>query len=255
MDALTAWLAAAGPWLYAAVFVLVVADAFTVVLPSETVVVALASLALSTGHPSLWLLIPVAWLGAIVGDNACFWLGRRIGTERWRWMRGPKVSRAIGYARRALEIRPASLILTARYIPFARIAANLTAGATGFPLNRYLPLTVLAGLGWAVYNSVIGALFGAWLSANPIVAVVASVAVAIALGVGIDAVTARIAYARGMDSDKPKTDEDTKRKFREALERKKQGAQSHPGGVEGDSAIHGKHEKAGGKREFRRKSG
>lgn len=253
---MTAWLIAAGPWLYVGVFVLVVADAFTVVLPSETVVVALASLALSTGHPSLWLLIPVAWAGAIVGDNACYWLGRRIGTDRWRWMRGPKVSRAIGYARRALEMRPASLILTARYIPFARIAANLTAGATGFSYRRYLPLTVLAGLGWAVYNGVIGALFGVWLAENPVLAVIVSVAVAIILGVTIDAITARIAYARGMDSDKPQTDaEETKRKFREALERKKQGGQAHPGNVEGESAVHGTHDKAGGKREFRRKSG
>lgn len=256
MDVLTDWLIAAGPWLYVGVFLLVVADAFTVVLPSETVVVALASLALSTGHPSLWLLIPVAWTGAIVGDNACYLIGRRIGTDRWRWMRGPRVSRAIDYARRALEKRPASLILTARYIPFARIAANLTAGATEFSYARYLPLTILAGLGWAVYNSVIGALFGVWLAANPILAVVISVAVAIALGITIDAITARIAYAQGMDSEKAKADaEETKRKFREALERKKKGGQAHPGNVDGESSIHGTHEKAGGKREFRRKSG
>lgn len=253
---ITDWLIAAGPWLYAGVFALVVADAFTVVLPSETVVVALASLSLSTGHPSLWALVPVAWAGAIVGDNACYWIGRRIGDDRWRWMRAPRVARAIDYARRALRQRPAALILTARYIPFARIAANLTAGATRFSYRRYLPLTVLAGGGWAFYNCLIGALFGAWLSANPILAIIISVAVAITLGVAIDAVTARIAYARGMDSDKAvPPSEDTKRKFREALERKKQGQQARPGAVEGESAIHGTHEKAGGKREFRRKSG
>ena len=49
--------------------------------------------------------------------------------------------------------------------------------------------------------------------------------------------------------------EDAKAKFREALERKKQ--QSQAGLVSGskDSGIHGAHEKAGAKREFRRKSG
>ncbi len=261
MDALLAWLQAAGPWLYVALFVLVVADAFTVVLPSETVVVALASLSLSTGSPSIWILIPVATLGAIVGDNVCYLVGRRIGTQRFRWMRGRRVAAAIDYARRALETRPAALILTARYIPFARIAANLTAGATRFRYARYLPLTVLAGLGWAVYNTVIGALFGAWLSANPVLAVVISVVVAITVGITIDAITARIAYSRTMDSENatPQADssaaDETKRKFREALERKKQGGQAHPGGVDGESAIHGRHEKAGGKREFRRKSG
>jgi membrane-associated protein len=49
--------------------------------------------------------------------------------------------------------------------------------------------------------------------------------------------------------------EETKRKFREALERKKQTAQNRPGHLEGGSAIHGTHGAAGNKREFRRKSG
>jgi hypothetical protein len=51
-------------------------------------------------------------------------------------------------------------------------------------------------------------------------------------------------------------EDEAKRKFREALERKKQNEQARPGGhVEGGSAVHGAHAKAGGKREFRRKSG
>ncbi|WP_395639129.1 DUF5302 domain-containing protein [Pseudolysinimonas sp.] len=49
--------------------------------------------------------------------------------------------------------------------------------------------------------------------------------------------------------------EESKRKFREALERKKQNAQSRPGHLDGDSAIQGTHRAAGNKREFRRKSG
>ena len=57
-------------------------------------------------------------------------------------------------------------------------------------------------------------------------------------------------------NDSPKPDpEETKRKFREALERKKNGNQAHPGNVDGESAVNGTHDKAGGKREFRRKTG
>jgi hypothetical protein len=50
-------------------------------------------------------------------------------------------------------------------------------------------------------------------------------------------------------------EDETKRKFREALERKKQNAQNRPGQLDGGSAIHGTHGPASGKREFRRKSG
>lgn len=192
----TQWLLASGPWLYAGVFLLVVADAFTVVLPGEIVVVALAALAISTGVPALWALILVAWAAAITGDNLTYLVGRRIGTQRWAWIRRPRPQAAVRYARTALERRPASLIFTARYIPYARIAANLTAGATQFDYRRFLPLTIAAGLTWALYNTVIGALFGAWLAANPVLAVVLSVACAILLGVTIDAVVAWVGRRR-----------------------------------------------------------
>jgi membrane-associated protein len=183
-------------WMYPLVFALTVADAFLVILPSETVVVALAALSMSTGAPNLGLLIPVAAVGAMLGDAACYLIGRRIGLTRFRWMRGKKVAAAIGWAQRALDRRAAVLILTARYIPFARIAVNLTAGAMRFPLRRYVPLTVIAGCGWAVYNTVIGAAFGVWLQENPLLGVLVSVVVAIALGMVIDVVSAKIADRR-----------------------------------------------------------
>lgn len=190
-------LAAAGsPWVYPSVFVLVVLDAFLVVVPSETVVVALGALAFSHGAPNVWLLLAIAAVGAVVGDNLCYLVGRRIGTDRFRWMSRPRVAAMIGHARRAIETRPATLILTARYIPYARIAANLTAGAIGFRYGRYLPLTLLAGSCWAVYNVVIGAVFGSWLGDNPVLAVLVSVVVAVCLGVLVDLATARAAARR-----------------------------------------------------------
>lgn len=67
----------------------------------------------------------------------------------------------------------------------------------------------------------------------------------------------RAAYADGMSSDdKPgAASEETKRKFREALERKKQQAQDRPGHLDGEGTVHEAHGRAEKKREFRRKSG
>lgn len=182
--------------MYPLVFALTIADAFLVVLPSETVVVALAALSMSTGAPQLALLVPVAAVGAMIGDAACYLIGRRIGHTRFRWMRSPRVAATIRWAQRALDRRAAVLILTARYVPFARIAVNLTAGAMRFPVRRYTPLTVIAGCAWAVYNTVIGAVFGVWLQENPLLAVLVSVVVAILLGMLIDLVSAKIAERR-----------------------------------------------------------
>ncbi|MQY12438.1 hypothetical protein SRB5_25720 [Streptomyces sp. RB5] len=51
-------------------------------------------------------------------------------------------------------------------------------------------------------------------------------------------------------------EDDMKRRFREALARKKQGqGKGGPGSGKDGSKIHGAHGPAGGKREFRRKSG
>jgi membrane-associated protein len=193
-----AWIAALvdSPWLYPAVFALVVGDAFFVVLPSETVVVALGALAGATGSPPLGVLIPVAALGAIVGDSLCYLIGRRIGADRWGWQRRGRVGSALVRARRTVLTRPAVLIFTARYIPFARIAVNLSAGAAGLPYLRYLPLSAAAGVGWALYNTGIGLLFGTALRDQPVLAVVLSVLVAIALGVTIDLIVHRAARSR-----------------------------------------------------------
>lgn len=182
---------AESPWLFPALFALVVGDAFLVVLPSETVVVALAALAGATGTPSLALLIPVAALGAIVGDSLCFAIGRAVGHNRWGWQSRGRLGAAIIRARQTVLDRPAVLIFTARYIPFARIAVNLSAGAAGMPYRRYLPLSAAAGTGWALYNSAIGLFFGSLLASTPLLAIALSVVVAIGLGVLVDLIARR----------------------------------------------------------------
>ncbi|MFD1712976.1 DedA family protein [Amnibacterium flavum] len=199
MNTFDDWLVAAAdaPWLPAALFTLVVLDAFVVIVPSETAVVALGSLALSTGSPNVGLILAVASIGAIVGDSACYLLGRVVT------FRSPARPRllvsALHRARRLLGRRAAVLILTARYIPFARIAVNLTAGATRFPYRRFLPLSIVAGCGWAAFNVGVGAGVGAWLGGSPIVAVLVSIVFAITLGLLVDTIANRLS-ARRADS-------------------------------------------------------
>ena len=188
-----AWIdgVAASPWLVPALFALVVGDAFLVVLPSETAVVALGALAASTGSPSWWLIIPVAALGAVVGDTLCYFIGRTVGLDRWRWQGEGRVGTAILRVRRAVHQRTAVLVFTARYVPFARIAVNLAAGAGRVPLRRYLPLSAAAGLAWACYNVTIGAVIGSAFTENPMLGVALSIPVAILLGLLVDRLITR----------------------------------------------------------------
>lgn len=59
----------------------------------------------------------------------------------------------------------------------------------------------------------------------------------------------------GQDAEALSPEEEQKRRFREALEAKRTGNGRGGAGGGGDSKIHGAHNKAGNKRQFRRKSG
>ena len=189
MSELEAWLqAAAGSWwLFPALFALIVGDAFLVVLPGETAVVALGALAAGTGQPALLPLLATAALGAFVGDQLCYLLGRAAGTERWRWMRSRPVRAALDRARRLLQARAATVILTARYIPYARIAVNLTAGATRFDYRHFCGLSAFAALCWACVNVLLGASIGRLFQGAPLVGMLVSIVVAIGCGLLVDA--------------------------------------------------------------------
>ncbi|TCN58475.1 membrane protein DedA with SNARE-associated domain [Rhodococcus sp. SMB37] len=183
---------AAALWVYPLLFFVCVVDGFFPPVPSETILVTLASLSGSTGKPYLWVVIPLAALGAIVGDNIAYTIGRKVGTERFAWMRKPKARAAFGWARKGLDKRGAAIIITARYIPIGRIAVNMTAGATRYPRKKFVPLTIIGGITWAVYSSMMGRLVGGFFHEQPLLGAVVSICVAVVLGIGIDHVMQRL---------------------------------------------------------------
>ena len=64
------------------------------VVPSETLIVALAAFSRHSGEPNLWILGLTALVGAIAGDNMAYMLGRKIGLERWTGCAGPRSRRS-----------------------------------------------------------------------------------------------------------------------------------------------------------------
>ncbi|GGM48023.1 DedA family protein [Microbacterium saperdae] len=181
-----------GPWSLALMSVLVVGDAFFVVIPGEVAVTALGAFAVSTGSPPLWAVIVCAAAAAALGDVCCYLIGRQVGLDRWRWMRAPRIRQALGWARSRLESGTATVLFTARFVPFARLAINLVAGASRIHPPRYLALVSLAASGWAAYQAAVGAAIAAILPGGPLVAVPVSIVVAVGIGVLIDVITRRV---------------------------------------------------------------
>ena len=184
--------AIASPWLYLVLFAVTIVDGFFPPVPSETVLVAAAAVAASTGEGNLLLLGAVAAIGAAIGDNVAFLIGRGLGATRFAWMRRPRVAAAFAHAQHALDRRSATLILGARYIPVGRVAVNMSAGALDFPWRRFLPLSLIAGISWSVFSLVIGLLAGAWIKDQPLLSAGLGIVVALLIGLVID----RIAAAR-----------------------------------------------------------
>ncbi|WP_136056362.1 VTT domain-containing protein [Microbacterium sp. K24] len=182
--------AIASPWLYLVLFAVTIIDGFFPPIPSETVLVAAAAVAASSGDGNLLLLGIVAAIGAAIGDNIAFAIGRRLGTTRYPWMRRPRVAAAFAHAQTALDRRSATLILGARYIPVGRVAVNMSAGALGFRWRRFLPLSLIAGLSWSIFSLAIGLLAGAWIKDQPLLSAAFGVVIALVIGLVIDRVAA-----------------------------------------------------------------
>ncbi|MGO1319818.1 MAG: DedA family protein [Galactobacter sp.] len=169
-------------WVLPAVFLLCLIDGFFPVVPSESLLVALASVWVGNGFLPLLVLVLVGAVGAFLGDQVAFRIGRALGHRRTKWMLKPRVAKVFDAAERQLRRRGAVLIFSARYVPIGRVAVNITAGATGYSAKRFAFLDGIGCLLWGVYSVSIGALAGNWMEHNRVLGIVLSVVVAIVLG-------------------------------------------------------------------------
>lgn len=177
---------AATPWAYACLAALLIVDGFFPFVPGETLVVTLAALAAGGQGPEVVTVLLVAVVATIVGDGIAFLIGRRVGVTRWKWMRRRRVSGAFAWAASGISARPAMFFLTAKFVPVGRVAVTMTGGATGFPVRRYLPLSITASIVYTSYHVAIGYVAGTWFAANPLLAIAAAIACVLVLGLAID---------------------------------------------------------------------
>jgi membrane protein DedA with SNARE-associated domain len=177
---------AESPWILLVLLAVCIIDAFFPPIPSESVVVALAALAVTGSGPPLWVIGILAAAGAWIGDNITYAIGRRVGVERWAWLRAGRASRAVELARRSIARRAVLFLMTARFIPGGRTAVNFTAGATGYPRRTFVRISAAAAAVWAAYSVGIGSVFGHVFADQPLLAAGLGIVVAVAIGLIVD---------------------------------------------------------------------
>lgn len=178
----------ASPWLLLAVLVLACLDGFFPPVPSESVVIAVAVLAVAgdVSWPFLVLLALAAAAGAWCGDLIAYTIGSAIPVDRLRLFRGRRGEAALTTTRHALARRGRTYILAGRFIPVGRVAINMTAGATGYPRMSFLRVAALASPLWAGYYAALGVGAGHVLQERPLLAVVIGIGCGVLVGLLTD---------------------------------------------------------------------
>jgi membrane protein DedA with SNARE-associated domain len=167
-------------WTYAFLFAISALDVIFPIVPSETAVI-IAGVLAGQGDLVIWVVIPCAALGAILGDNVSYLIGRFAG-ERIveRYFKGERRKR-IDWAERQMEDRGPYLIVVGRFIPGGRTAVTLSAGLLEMPWRKFIFFDVIAGFAWASYASLLGYFGGKTFEESPLKAF--GIAFAIALAV------------------------------------------------------------------------
>lgn len=151
-------------WGYAAVFTVVVLGNVGLPVPEETILT-LAGYLVWRGDLELWRVLVVGIVSASMGDNAGYWLGRRLGTaavDRYGTRVGISEAR-LSTSRDVLAKYGALAIFVARFLPGFRFAAGPVAGTIGMPMRVFFIANVLGacvyvpvvvGVGYALGRSV-----------------------------------------------------------------------------------------------------
>ncbi len=172
-------------WTYAFLFGISALDVIFPVVPSETAVI-IAGVLAGQGDLILWLVIPCAALGAILGDNVSYLIGRLAGDRIVaRFFSGERRKR-IDWAEKQLQERGPYLIVVGRFIPGGRTAVTLSAGLLEMPWRQFILFDVLAGIAWASYASLLGYFGGKTFEESPLKAFGVAFAVALAVSGAIE---------------------------------------------------------------------
>jgi membrane protein DedA with SNARE-associated domain len=147
-DALISLIPIYGPWI---IFGIVALESTGVPFPGETILVAAALLAATTGQINIVVVVLAAAAGAIVGDGMGYMVGRRLGLpflRRYgRYIRLDEDRLLIG--RYLFSQYGSAVVFFGRFIAVLRMFAALLAGANNMPAGRFFLFNATGGVCWA----------------------------------------------------------------------------------------------------------
>jgi membrane protein DedA with SNARE-associated domain len=151
-----------GRYGYGAVALAVGIESMGIPFPGETMLLAASVYAGTTHRLSVTWVIAAAAVGAIVGDNIGFWIGRELGYRfllrygRYVRITGPRIK--LG---QYVFLRHGSkVVFFGRFVPVLRTLAAFLAGANRMTWPRFLATNAAGGIAWAAAYGAAAYYFG-----------------------------------------------------------------------------------------------
>jgi membrane protein DedA with SNARE-associated domain len=175
-------------WSYLVIFAVAYLDVIIPLVPSETLVVTAGVIA-SSGDLQLPLVIFLAGLGAFLGDNTVYLIGRHWGEPVKRRFFSSKTARhRLDWADHQLDERGGELIVVARFIPGGRTAVCLSAGGLGMTWRRFATYDAIAATIWASYAALLGYVGGKQFEEAPWKGLALALVIAFSIAGGVELV-------------------------------------------------------------------
>jgi membrane-associated protein len=151
---------------YIGLFAIVFAESglfFGFFMPGDSLLLT-AGLLASRNILNIFILIPVLFVGAVLGDTVGYWFGAKTGPLIFKRDESlffkPKNLLA---AKAFYDKHGGKTITLARFMPFIRTFAPIVAGAVGMEYRRFLLFNLLGGIVWAIGMTLLGYYLGSAL--------------------------------------------------------------------------------------------
>lgn len=167
---------------YAAIAVIICLEAMGLPLPGESLMIASAIYAATTGRLQIEWIVLSAAVGAIMGDNIGYLIGQRLGIPALEKY-GPRIGLTVGRQRLGQFLfhkYGGVVVFFGRFIAFLRVFAALLAGSNRMPWGRFLMWNALGGIAWTHLYGI-----GAYILGNQVHKLVGPVGLVIGVAAAI----------------------------------------------------------------------
>lgn len=152
----------------AALFGIITFETLGLPLPGESALITMAAAA-GAGKVSIWHVVIAAWLGAVLGDNIGYLIGRRygkivilrhgtrVGITHEKYLRAEQITAKYG----------PFMVVGARFLPILRQINGLVAGSTGMHWISFFVANVIGAAFWVGFWAMVAYQFGHSVSVVP----------------------------------------------------------------------------------------